>query len=187
MATEEELLAKLERWLDSRPTPPNIFEVIETGDGQLTAAFVLKRFRAAARQAVVDRLEGEAGAMFPGDHPSGAGAVLRVMDCIGSAWMLTESERLTLLGLRDSGELEAARAMPIAELPIEVIERLAILLDIFQTINILLPEPESADGWIRRPNHSPLLSGSPALHMMLSGLEGMRTVRAYLIAQLHGG
>lgn len=187
MATEEELLAKLERWLASRPAPPSIFEVIETGDGQLTAAFVLKRFRAAARQAVVDRLQGEAGAMFPDDHPSGAGAVLRVMDGISSAWMLTEPERLALLGLRAPVELEAARAMPIAELPLEIIERLAIILDIFRTINILLPEPESADGWIRRPNNSPLLSGAPALHMMLSGLDGLRKVRAHLRAHLHNG
>jgi hypothetical protein len=186
MATEEELLAKFERWLATRPAPPTIFEVIETGDRQLTVAFVLKRFRAAARQAVVDRLQGEVGARFPGDQSTGSGAVLRIMDGIGSAWMLTEPERLALLGLRDFGELAAARAMPIAELPIELIERVAILLDIFQTINILLPQPESADGWVRRPNRFPLFSGESALHAMLSGLEGLRNVRHYLIASLNG-
>lgn len=186
MATEEELLAKLERWLATRPAPPSIFEVIETGDGQLTAAFVLKRFRAAARQAVVARLQGEAGAMFPGDHPSVAGAVLRVMDGIGSAWTLTEPERLRLLGLPNSRELEATRDMPIAQLPLEIIERLAIILDIFQMINILLPEAERADRWVRQPNKALLSSGASALHLMLSGLEGLRNVRAHLLAQLHG-
>jgi rhodanese-related sulfurtransferase len=187
MATEDELLGKLERWLAGRPAPPSIFEVIETGDGQLAAAFVLKHFRSAAKQAVVDRLRGEAGALYSGDHQSGAGAALRVMDGIATAWMLTEAQRLSLLGLRDPKEFEAARAMPIAELPIDTIERLAVLLDIFQSINILLPEPARADTWIRTPNKAAALQGASALHVMLSGLEGLRKIRAYLKAQLHGG
>lgn len=186
MATEAELLAKLHKWLAGRRSPPSIFEVIETGDGELAAAFILKGFRAAAREAVVDRLQGEAAAFAPGPSPTGAGAIFRVINGIGAAWALTESERVALLGLRDAGDLEAARALPLAELSIEIIERIAILLDIFQTINVLLPEPNRADGWIRQPNKAPLFGGASALDVMLTGLERLRKVRACLSGQLHG-
>lgn len=187
MATEDELLAKLERWLASRPAPPNIFEVIETGDGELFAAFVLKGFRAAAREAVVDRLQGEAAQMYRGEPSNSTGAVFRILDGLSDAWMLAAPERLALLGLRDSGDLKAARAVPIAELPIEIIERLAILLDIFQAINVLLPEPSRADAWIRTPNRAAIFAGASALVVMQSGIDGLRKVRSYLMAQLHSG
>ena len=52
MPDERELLDRLERWLATRPHPPTIFDVVETGNIELFAAFVLKGFRQAAAQAV---------------------------------------------------------------------------------------------------------------------------------------
>jgi hypothetical protein len=70
--------------------------------------------------------------------------------------------------------------------PTEIIERVTTHLDIFQAINILLPIPERADGWLRRSNKAPLFSGRPALAKMMSdGIEGLSAVRAYLEEEVH--
>ncbi len=51
-------------------------------------------------------------------------------------------------------------------------------------MQILLPRPESADTWIRRPNDAPLFGGRPALDRMLSGnVADLYVVRQYLDAQ----
>lgn len=108
MANDDELLAKLERWLAGRPELPTIFDVIHTGDGELITAYVLKAFRSAARRAVVDRLEREQ-VIFPIDDAGIAGAVLRVFDGLARAWALTELEQLTLLAWRLVGAASVTR------------------------------------------------------------------------------
>lgn len=184
MPPEDELLAKLEEWLAAREEPPTVFDVIETGDGELLAAFILKGFRTAARQAVVDRLAGEATTAFA-DLSNATSAVLRVFDGLAGAWSLEGSQRLALLGLAETAELQALRTAPLDEVPTEIVERVIILLDIFKAINTLLPEPSRADAWIRTPNSAPLFAGRPALDMMIDeGLEGLRRIRSYLQAQI---
>ncbi|MFC7498454.1 antitoxin Xre/MbcA/ParS toxin-binding domain-containing protein [Enterovirga sp. GCM10030262] len=65
-----------------------------------------------------------------------------------------------------------------------MLERLAILLDIFQAINTLLPIGERADAWMRKPNRAPLFEGRSAIDIMLDhGVEGMRKLRSYLQSQ----
>ncbi|MGS1018115.1 antitoxin Xre/MbcA/ParS toxin-binding domain-containing protein [Allosphingosinicella humi] len=134
----------------------------------------------------MDRLEREAALMQPAGS-DGAGAVFRVLEGLSAAWALTQAEQLALLGLADYGELQGARTKSIAEIPVGSIERLAILLDIFQAINILLPNPKRADAWIRKANKAPPFKGASALSVMLSGLQGLRNVRAYLTSQRYGG
>lgn len=185
MRPEEELLAKLERWLAACSEPPTVFDVIETEDRELLAAFILKGFRAAARQAVVDRLAGEAATTFA-TEPARATAVLRVFDGLARAWSLQEREKLALLGLQQSKELTALGATPLDALPTEIIERVAILVDIFKAINTLLPEPQRADRWMRAPNAAPMFAGDPALKIMIAGgLPALRQVRAYLWGELY--
>jgi hypothetical protein len=55
LESEDELLRRLEEWLATKSEPPTIFDVIETGNGLLIAAFVTKAFRAAAITAVEER------------------------------------------------------------------------------------------------------------------------------------
>lgn len=71
--TEDELLQRLERWLATRSKPPTVFEVIETRDGLLFAAYVSKAFHAAAVAAVeeterVIRIRAAALSYFGGDE-----------------------------------------------------------------------------------------------------------------------
>ena len=59
--TGDELLAKVDRWLETFPEPPSIFDVARTRDADLLAGFVLRGFRAAARQAVLEKISRYAG------------------------------------------------------------------------------------------------------------------------------
>lgn len=69
--------------------------------------------------------------------------------------------------------------------PIAVVERVAVLLDIFKAINVLLPVRARADEWIRRPSNGRLFGGRQPLERMIESLAGMRLVRQYLRAEIH--
>ncbi len=180
--TDDELLDKLGRWLASLPAPPSIFEVIQTGDSELFAAFVLKAFRIAAREAVLDRLRQQSASMDP-EHRNPADGVFCVFERLSAAWSLTDLERNALLGVEDHEQIAMLRSSPDDGLPITVIERLAILLDIFEGTEIDSCEQESPVPWIRRPNRAKLFGGAAPLNVMLTGLDGLRQVRAHLTAQ----
>jgi len=185
MPRENELPARLEQWLADRSEPPTLFDVLATGDHELFAAFILKGFRAAARQAVIERFEREAATTFASEPMTATAVVLRLFDGLAGAWSLDVGERLALLGLGDAAELQSLRSMPLDEVPTEIIERVAILLDIFKAINTLLPVPSRADAWIRAPNRASIFGGRSALELMIDGrLEGLRKVRACLQAHV---
>ncbi len=184
MTSEQELLARLERWSRAQPNTPNIFDVIATRDGELFAAYVLKAFRAATRQAVIERLEHQAVTAFAQATAEAANPVMRVFDGLAGAWKLADEERLALLGISEPDHLHALRASAIDDLTIDTIERVVILVDIFEALNTLLPVSERADAWLRAPNAAPTFGGRPAIQKMVDGgLEGLRAVRAYLWAQ----
>jgi hypothetical protein len=69
-------------------------------------------------------------------------------------------------------------------LPRDTLERLSYLLGIYKALQLLLPEAQAADEWIRRPNEAPLFGGRSALERMLSGnVADLYLVRQYLDAQ----
>lgn len=186
MASEDELLVKLERWMAEQPGEPTLADVLGTRDGELFAAFVLKGFRAAAKQAVLDRFEREAPD-FPDADVKADNAAIRVFAGLARAWSLTKREQLMLLGLEGAAALEELRRSPRSDLPVEIIERLAILLDIYRSINTLLPAPQRADAWMRSANAASGFAGRSALDIMVEpGLNGLRMVRAYLRGQVSG-
>jgi hypothetical protein len=61
------------------------------------------------------------------------------------------------------------------------------LLGIYSALQVLLPKPEAADAWIKKPNTAPIFGGRSALERMLSGQVGdLYLVRQYLDAQRGG-
>lgn len=54
-ADELEASLALEGWETAQPRPPNIFDVVETGDALLIGAYILRGFRQAAQNAVEAR------------------------------------------------------------------------------------------------------------------------------------
>lgn len=180
--SEEDLLDNLEQWLAARDQPPNLFEMIQGGDRELVAAYLLKVFRRATRKAVLRRLDLEA-AFFGPDSDQLGNAVARVFGGLSQAWKLSPQEQAALLGCGSPEAVPKAILVSDSAGPIEVIERVAILLDIFRDINALLPFTELADAWIRKPNSAPLFDGQTALSFMMRGLEQIRQVRQYLLAE----
>ena len=68
-----------------------------------------------------------------------------------------------------------------------LLERLSYLFGIYKDLQVLLPEPEAADAWVRKPNAAPPFGGRSALERMLSGhVADLYVVREYLDAERGG-
>lgn len=183
--SEAELLSKLEQWLAERKEPVSLLDIVETRDGELIGAYILRGFRAAARQAVLETIEHEAVNRFGAEANGVSSAIRRVYEGLSQAWSLDENEKYRLLGLSSTDELKKAFGSPLWDIPTAVIERISILLSIFKAINTLLPDSRFADEWIRLPNNASVFGGRSALDLMLSSdVRQMYAVRQYLQAQL---
>ena len=111
-------------------------------------------------------------------------ALLRTFSAIADAWRLTAAERMVLLGVRSRSTFHLWREGKSGPLSPDTLERLSYLFGIYKALQILLPSPESADEWVRKPNTAPLFNGQSALDRMLSGhVADLYEVRRYLDAQ----
>lgn len=111
-----------------------------------------------------------------------AAAGLRAFERIAQAWNLTVEQQLVLLGQPPRSTYFAWRKHPErAQLPRDTLERLSCLLGIYKSLQILLPDPAAADGWIHRQNTAPPFGGGSALKRMLAGnVSDLYAVRRYL-------
>jgi hypothetical protein len=118
------------------------------------------------------------------DLTSLGGAGLRAFVNIAEAWGLTIAEQLKLLGIASRSTFFKWRRERNPRLPRDTLERISYLLGIYKSLQILLPEPQIADQWIRKPNTAPTFGGRSALERMLSGqVADLYVVRQYLDAQ----
>src|SRR5512133_1698640 len=87
-----------------------------------------------------------------------AAAALRTFWRLAEAWQLKPAEQMALLGVGRSAlyQWKAGRVGPIDR---HVLERLSYLFGIYAALQLLLPEGERADEWVRRPNAAPLFNG----------------------------
>lgn len=118
--------------------------------------------------------------------PAAAQAALRTFWRLAEAWKLTIAEQLTLLGVSRTTlyQWKAGKAGPLEA---HVLERLSYLFGIYGALQILLPVPERANEWIRKPNTAPFLGGRSALDRMLGGqVADLFVVRQYLDAERGG-
>ena len=112
-----------------------------------------------------------------------AEAALRTFWRLADAWKLTSAEQITLLGVARTTLYQWKRGL-VGPLDRHVLERLSYLFGIYGALQILLPVPERANEWIRKPNDAPFLGGSSALQRMLGGqVADLFVVRQYLDAQ----
>jgi hypothetical protein len=113
-------------------------------------------------------------------------AALRTWFRIAEQWRLTDREAAILLGAGASTYRRWKRN-PEVTLDIGQMERLSLLLGIYKSLEVLLPRPDAADAWIRRPNGNPLFGGQPPLDRMLGGLtQDIALVRRHLDAERGG-
>jgi hypothetical protein len=114
------------------------------------------------------------------------GAALRTFWRLAEAWKLKPDEQMTLLGVGRSS-LYQWKQGKVGPLDRHVLERLSYLFGIYAALQLLLPDGERADDWVRRPNSAPLFNGQSALQRMLAGqVADLYVVRQYLDAQRGG-
>lgn len=116
-----------------------------------------------------------------------SGPGLRAFFRIAEQWRLSVPEQMTLLGLTARSTFFSWKKNPEVELPKDTLERISYILGIFRALEILLPNPEAADAWVKQPNAAPTFGGLSALQRMLSGrVSDLYVVRRYLDAQRGG-
>ncbi len=115
-------------------------------------------------------------------------AGLRAFFNIARDWELSAEEQIVLLGSPPRSTFFKWKSQPqTARLSRDTLERLSLLLGIYKSLQILLPQPSAADGWVRRPNSAPPFGGRRALDRMLAGnISDLLAVRQYLDA-MRGG
>lgn len=116
-----------------------------------------------------------------------AGAAIRTFFRIADVWDLSGEECMTLLGVSARSTFFKWKKGDISTLPQDTLERISYILGIYKALQVLLPDAQAADAWVRRPNEAPLFNGQSALGRMLSGhVADLFVVRQYLDSQRGG-
>lgn len=112
------------------------------------------------------------------------GPALRTFFNIARAWGLTEAEQIKILGLRSRSTLNSWKSGAVFKISRDALERISYVLGIYKAINILLPNADHADAWVRKPNQAPIFGGKSALDRMIAGnVSDLYVVRQYLDAE----
>lgn len=118
--------------------------------------------------------------------PAAAAAALRTFWKLAEAWGLGSAEQSTLLGVGRT-TLYQWKQGKVGVLDRHLLERLSYLFGIYAALQILFPQAQRADEWLRKPNAAPLFGGKSALERMLGGqVADLYVVRHYLDAQRGG-
>ena len=109
---------------------------------------------------------------------------LEIFSNISEAWGLTTDQQIALLGSPARSTFFKWKKEG-GLLPIDTQERLSHLFSIYKALEILIPDGQLADSWMKRPNR--FFNDESALEHALSGrLAGLYEVRRYLDAQRGG-
>lgn len=112
---------------------------------------------------------------------------LRTAFRILDAWGVSNREQIMLLGNPPRSTFYRWKRGENVTLSKDTLERLSYIFGIYSALQVLLPKPEAADAWIKKPNTAPLFGGRAALERMLSGqVADLYLVRQYLDAQRGG-
>src|SRR4051794_20925544 len=93
------------------------------------------------------------------DRKSLTPPALRAFFRIAELWKLSVAEQMTLLGITARSTFFQWKKNPEVELPKDTLERISYLLGIYKALQILLPDPQAADSWVRQPNEATLFGG----------------------------
>ena len=103
---------------------------------------------------------------------------------ISAAWDLSADDERSLLGSPPRSTFFKWKSERTAKLPQDTLERISYVMGIYKALHILLPTPEAADAWIKKPNLAAITNGKSALERMRGGrVVDLADVRRYLDAQ----
>ncbi|MBI4371297.1 MAG: DUF2384 domain-containing protein [Elusimicrobia bacterium] len=121
------------------------------------------------------------------DPRTSSGPALRTFFRIAERWDLNVEEQMKLLGITARSTFFKWKQDQDGRLGLDTLERISYILGIFKALNILLPNAEAADTWIKKNNDAPIFGGKSALRRMVSGqVSDLYVVREYLDAQRGG-
>jgi hypothetical protein len=121
------------------------------------------------------------------DRKALSAPALRTFFRIAKLWALSIDEQMTLLGVTSRSTFFKWKRVQDVILPKDTLERISYIFGIYKALQILLPDEQAADTWLRKPNAAPLFGGQSALSRMLSGhVSDLYVVRQYLDAQRSG-
>ena len=81
-----------------------------------------------------------------------APGALRTFFRIVADWQLSAQDTRVLLGNPPESTFYKWKSGQVGQIGRDVLERISYVLGIYKALQILLPNPTSADGWIKRPN-----------------------------------
>lgn len=124
-------------------------------------------------------------AKLPSDSAKVSKSALRTFFNIMDTWQLNTDQAMALLGLDSRSTFFKWKKNPeSAKLTPDKLERLSYIFGIYKALQLLLPNADSADGWIKRPNSAQPFQGKSALERMLTGrVADLYVVRQYLDGQ----
>ncbi len=100
---------------------------------------------------------------------------------LATEWGLSRQQQITLLGNPSERTFYRWRSGQVAHLPHDTLERISVLIGIREATHVLLPVPDRANAWVKRPNEA--FCGRSALDVMLFGrVEHLYQVRRLLEA-----
>jgi hypothetical protein len=106
---------------------------------------------------------------------------------IAAAWSLSADDERILLGSPPRSTFFKWKSERASRLPQDTLERISYVMGIYKALHILLPTPEAADAWIKKPNTAPITNGKTALERMRGGrVVDLADVRRYLDAERGG-
>ncbi len=99
----------------------------------------------------------------PEDGRAAKRAFFRIMD----VWDVTDPEARVLLGAPSRSTFYNYKRAQGGALSADTLERISYVLGIYKALQLLFPNPNQADAWIRKPNA--LFGGRSALEHALGG------------------
>lgn len=117
-------------------------------------------------------------AASPGvDASSAKRAFFRIME----AWQVADGEARVLLGSPSRSTFYNYKRSEGGALSSDTVERISYVLGIYKALQLLFPQPQQADQWLKRPNAA--FGGRSALQHALGGrVVDLADVRRFLDA-----
>lgn len=109
------------------------------------------------------------------DHAAAKRAFFRIMD----AWGVGDGEARVLLGSPSRSTFYNYKRGEGGALSADTLERISYVLGIYKALQLLFPNPEQADAWMRKPNRA-FGDRSALQHALGSKVVDLASVRAYL-------
>jgi Protein of unknown function (DUF2384) len=113
-----------------------------------------------------------------------SGPALRAFLQVAKLWKLSVTEQRALLGWPAASTFHKYKSGDHGTLAHDTLTRISLVLGIYKALQVLYPDQELADAWVRLPNSNPIFGGVPALTLMMDGgIDGLLQVRRLLDAR----